>query len=219
MSHGADGLEGLLRVVAPQLEELVINVDVQPSVMLEVDKMKSLKRLEVRLEVRCGDDLDYPDLPLQLEELSIRLPRENQLRCVERMAHLRSLRVIDYLGPEMNFAPSQHGALRWLEVGFNAKRKNTMMSLIRAYASSVQELHIYCTVSVDYHHKAFYFSDLGEELGACGLHALRRLVLVRPPRDPCTKQLAGCLLQCRTIGNSLPPHVQVVCQMCHKPAF
>ncbi|XP_052126695.1 uncharacterized protein LOC113212504 [Frankliniella occidentalis] len=100
--HGAAGLEELLSVVAPHLEELVIGKPVQPSVMVEVEKMKSIKRLGVT----CESDLDYPDLPLQLEELGMWHPGENQLRCVERMARLRSLQVIDYLGPEMNFAPS-----------------------------------------------------------------------------------------------------------------
>ncbi|XP_052126701.1 uncharacterized protein LOC127750126 [Frankliniella occidentalis] len=211
MSHGAAGSEGLLRVVAPHLEELQIKDEVQPSVMVEVENMKSLKRLDVR----CVRDLDYPDLPLQLEELGIRFPSENHLRCVERMPRLRSLQVDDYYGPNITFAPSQHGALRYLEVGFNTHHKNTMMSLIRAYASSVQELQIYCSVSEDYDDKAFYFPDLGEELVACGLHALRRLVLLRPRDDPCSDHVAGCLLQCRTIGSYLPSHVQVVCQTCY----
>ncbi|XP_026287041.2 uncharacterized protein LOC113212523 [Frankliniella occidentalis] len=182
--------------------------------MVEVEKMKSLKRLEVK----CVDELDYPDLPLQLEELTIRLPGENQLRCVVRMARLRSLRINNCFCPDMNFIPSQHGALRWLSLGFCVDRKNIMMSLIRAYASSVQELHIVCSVRKDYLDEAFYFPDLGEELAACSLHALLRLVLERPADDPCSGHVAGCLLQCRTIGISLP-HVQVVCEMCHNSPF
>ncbi|XP_026287009.2 uncharacterized protein LOC113212502 [Frankliniella occidentalis] len=214
-SSHADGLEGLLSVVAPQLEELEIPRPVQPSVMVEVEKMKSLKRLEVR----CVDDLDYADLPLQLEELAIRSPCENQLRCVGRMPRLRSLQVDDYLGPNVSFAPSQHGTLRWLSLCLNTKHKSTMMSLIRAYASSVQEIVIFCSVGDDYLNKGFYFPDLGEDLAACGLLALRRLVLDRPAADPCTDQVAACLLQCRTIGSSLPSYVQVVCETCHMSPF
>ncbi|XP_052132227.1 uncharacterized protein LOC113212522 [Frankliniella occidentalis] len=214
--HGTAGLEGLLSVVAPHLEELQIKDEVQPNVMVEVAKMKSLKRLDVK----CVKDLDFPDLPLQLEELGIWYPTENQLRCLERMPRLRSLRVYNAFCADMNFAPSQHRALLWLKVGVNAKHfKNSILSLIQAYASSLQVLHILCSVSKNYLDSACYFPDLGEELGTCGLRALRRLVLVRPPNDPCTEQLAGCLLQCRIIGNSLPPPVHVVCSnYCNVPA-
>ncbi|XP_052131660.1 uncharacterized protein LOC127751717 [Frankliniella occidentalis] len=213
-SHG-DGLEELLRVVAPQLEELQITGKCKVQSMVEVERMTTLKRLAVT----CVDDksLEYPDLPLQLEELKITFPKENQMRCLERMSRLRSLEVNDYKGPNLTFAPSQHTALRWLSVALNARRKDTMMSLIRAYASSVQHLCIYCSVS-DSRKQSFYYPDLGEDLAACGLRALRRLFLVRPAIDPCTEQVAGCLLQCQTIGRSLPAHVQVVCRKCNVPA-
>ncbi|XP_052119617.1 uncharacterized protein LOC127748786 [Frankliniella occidentalis] len=215
-SSRGDGLEGLLRVVASQLEELQINGEVQPSVMVEVERMTSLKRLAVK----CVNDksLDFPDLPLQLEELKIKFPSENQLLCVDRMSRLRSLQVLDYQGPNLSFAPSQHTALRWLSVAFNAVHKNTMMSLIRAYASSVQELYIACSVS-ERIRKSFYHPNLADDLAACGLHALRRLVLERPASDPCADQVASCLLQCRTIGRSLPSHVQVVCISCNLSAL
>ncbi|XP_052119613.1 uncharacterized protein LOC113202351 [Frankliniella occidentalis] len=213
-SHG-DGLEELLRVLAAQLEELKIKGECNVQPMVEVERMTSLKRLSVK----CVNDksLDYPDLPLQLEELAVQNPKENQLRCVERMSRLRSLQVHDYYGPNLTFAPSQHGALRWLCVALNTGHKDTMMSLIRAYASSVQHLCIYCSVS-DSRKRSFYYPDLGGDLAACGLRALLQLVLVRPKSDPCSEQVARCLLQCQAIRRSLPAHVQVVCRKCNVPA-
>ncbi|XP_026280626.1 uncharacterized protein LOC113208013 [Frankliniella occidentalis] len=224
ISSYAGGLEELLRIVAPHLEELQIGgvfgtpVEhrhrAQPSAMVEVMEMASLKRLRVR----CDREVNgvFPDLPLQLEELAIQHPRENQLRCLERMSRLHSLAVHDYLGPNMNFAPSQHGALRWLGVCLNQPHKATMMSLIHAYASSVEEIQVVCSVNEKVK-KGFYYPGLGEDLA--GLHALRRLVLERPRDDPCTNQVAGCLLQCRTFKSFLPSHVQVICYTCYMPVL
>ncbi|XP_052130985.1 roquin-2-like [Frankliniella occidentalis] len=106
--HG-EGSEDLLQVMGPHLEELEFpyNWEAQPSVMEEVEKMSGLKRLDVK----CVQDVDHPDLPLLLEELTVYHMTENQLRCVERMPRLRSLQVLNYLGPNLTFPPSQHGRL------------------------------------------------------------------------------------------------------------
>ncbi|XP_052132279.1 uncharacterized protein LOC113209390 [Frankliniella occidentalis] len=181
--------------------------------MEEVRKMSGLRRLEVK----CAQNVEYPDLPLQLEELSLNYGTENQLRCVERMPRLRSLEVINYLGPNLTFPHSQHNRLMWLYVGFNTDHKPTMLSLIRAYASSVQELRVFCTLPTG--DKDFYFPDLGQELAACRLVALRRLVLVRPMEYRCTDNASSCVLQRRTIRSVFPHSVDVVCRSCHSPEF
>ncbi|XP_026293618.1 uncharacterized protein LOC113217778 [Frankliniella occidentalis] len=205
-----DGSEDLLRVMGPYLEELEVSGEVQPSVMEEVQNMSGLRRLKVQ----CAKNVDYPDLPLQLEELQHTQITENQLRCLEDMPRLRSLCVYNYHGPNLTFPPSQHGRLLWLSVCFDTEHKSTMLSLIRAYASSVQELRVYCTFSEN---QNFYYPDLGQELAACGLRVLRRLVLVRSPSlNPCRDQVAGCMLQRRSIVGALPPSVDVVCKLCHR---
>lgn len=205
--------ERLLRLVAPQLEELQISDNaVGPPVMEEVANMPLLKRLSVQLDVESND---FPDLPLQLEELNIRYPAENQLRCLQRMPRLRSLRVYGYRGPNVAFPPAPHGAgagaLLWLGVGFNSVRRATMWSLVRAYAPRLQELEIYWLV-----HKEG--DDLGEQLAASGLQALRRLVLDRAGNEPCA-EVAACLLQRRTLRGFLAPHVEVTCNACDTSVF
>ncbi|XP_026290052.1 uncharacterized protein LOC113214791 [Frankliniella occidentalis] len=206
------GSDKLLRVVAPHLEEVEILGGAELKVMEEVEKMSSLKRLKVE----CREDLNgnYPDLPLQLKELWMRFPKENQIRCVESMARLRSLLIYDYHGPNVTFLPSQHGRLLWLGVGLNTDHKATMLSLIRAHALSLQELHIYCAVSNEGDLQLFYFPDLGQDLAASGLHALRRLVFRRSTLDPCT-EVDACLLQLRSVRGCLPSSVDVVCEACH----
>lgn len=207
------GSEKLLRVVSPQLEELEILDAVKPrAVMEEVERMTSLKRLLVTFDEDMCDDV--PDLPLQLEALAVTYPRENQLRCVERMSRLHSLNVSLYCGPPVAFPPSQHGVLQWLGVSFKVAHKDTMLSLIRAHRSSLLELEIFCGVS-EADHGDFYFPDLGASLAECGLRALRRLVLERPsPALPC-KDVDACLLQRRTLQCSLNSSVDVICQMCN----
>ncbi|XP_026274100.2 uncharacterized protein LOC113204784 isoform X1 [Frankliniella occidentalis] len=211
-----EGSEDLLRVMGAHLEELQTSGEVQPSVMEEVLKMSALRRLEVK----CTLSEKYPDLPLQLEELHINQATENQLRCLEHMPRLRSLTVLNYVGSNLTFPPSQHNRLLWLCVGFNAGHKFTMMSLIRAHASSVQELRVWCTPT-DSNGKSFYFPDLGQELAACGLSALRRLVLDRRlEKSRCSHQAASCLLQRRTVRDALfPLPVEVFCTLCHRAEF
>ncbi|XP_052132447.1 uncharacterized protein LOC127752023, partial [Frankliniella occidentalis] len=207
------GSEDLLRVMGPHLEELEISGEVQPSVMEEVQKLSALRRLKVQ----CAKEVDFPDLPLQLEELHIDRITENQLRCLEHMPRLRSLLVYNYHGPNLTFPPSQHSRLLWLSVCFNTLHKSTMLSLIRAHASSIQELHVYSFSTFSTENQNFYFPDLGQELAACGLRALRRLVLTRSLiKNPCTDQVAGCLLQRRSILCALPS-VEVVCKFCQRP--
>ncbi|XP_052130979.1 uncharacterized protein LOC113208475 isoform X4 [Frankliniella occidentalis] len=207
--HG-DGCEDLLRVMGPHLEELETSGEVQPSVMEEVLKMSGLRRLKVSY----AKNVDFPDLPLHLEELSVFYITENQLRCVEHMPRLRSLVVNNYLGPNLTFPPSKHNSLRWLGVCFNAEHKSSMLSLIRAHASSVQELRVYCTLPTE--DKGFYFPDLGQELADCDLRALRRLVLVRNKK---TCQAAACVVQRRDVRSCLLPSVDVVCGKCQTLQF
>ncbi|XP_052126952.1 uncharacterized protein LOC113217095 isoform X2 [Frankliniella occidentalis] len=105
--------EQLLRIVAPHLEELEISDVAEPSVMGEVKRITSLKRLLVR----CSPDydcFDYPDLPLQLEELAISCPSFYQLRSVQLMSRLRSLKIRRYTGAPVIFLRQQHGGLLWL---------------------------------------------------------------------------------------------------------
>ncbi|XP_052125773.1 uncharacterized protein LOC113214422 isoform X3 [Frankliniella occidentalis] len=206
------GSEDLLRVMGPHLEELQTSGEVQPSVMEEVQKMSGLRRLQVKR----AEDEGYPDLPLQLEELYINGITENQLRCVEHMPRLRSLAVKNYFGPNLSFPPSQHNRLVWLSVGFDTAHKPTMLSLIRAHASSVQELRVYCTLPTE--DKDHFFPDLGQELAACGLVVLRRLVLVRPTKHTAC-QAAACVVQRRDIRSCLPPSVDVFCFKCHLLQF
>ncbi|XP_052130965.1 uncharacterized protein LOC113208475 isoform X2 [Frankliniella occidentalis] len=210
--HG-EGSEDLLQVVGPHLEELGFPYtwEAQPSVMEEVEKMSGLKRLDVT----CAKNVNHPDLPLLLEELSVCYMTVNQLRCVERMPRLRSLCVFNYHGPNLTLPPSQHGRLLWLQVAINAKHRPTML-LIRAHASSLRELRVCCTFSPD---MAFYFPDLAQELADCGLRALQRVVLVRPEKYICTDRSAGCVLQRRNIRSVFPSSVDVVCRSCHSLEF
>ncbi|XP_052121211.1 uncharacterized protein LOC113213928 isoform X2 [Frankliniella occidentalis] len=213
------GSDKLLRVLAPQLphlEELDILGEVEAGVMEQVGTLSSLKRLKVQYDW----DLDYPDLPLQLEELSMAYVRGSQLRRVLAMPGLRSLFVKAYSGPNISFAPSQHGSLLWLRVAFHSTNKSTMLSFIGAFASSLQSLQFYSPVNDKKEYNPdYYHPDLGRLLAACGLRALRRLVLERPTRDePCT-EIAACLLQQQTLRSSLPSSVEVVCGSCHAPLF
>ncbi|XP_026274274.2 uncharacterized protein LOC113203695 [Frankliniella occidentalis] len=205
-----DGSETLLRVLAPQLEELEIVGDVKPIVMEEVEKMSSLKRLKVKCDPLFRGD--YPDLPVELEELSIDLSSEKQLRCVQRMTRLRCLAVYNYHGPNLVMVPSQHGGLLWLLVAFQIDFKETMLSLIRAHASSLLELKLGCaTTDQDPRNRRFYFPDLGQDLAACGMRSLRRLRLARNTAS-CI-DVAACLIQRRTILEFLPS-VLVECNRC-----
>ncbi|XP_052131753.1 uncharacterized protein LOC127748622 [Frankliniella occidentalis] len=206
------GLRKLLPLLSSQLEELEFAMgEVQPPIVFEeVAKMGSLKRLRVA----CDDDAvgDYPDLPLQLEELVIGWPSEQQLRCVLRMPNLRSLRVTDYGGENVAFPPAQSGGLLWLGTAVSTEHKPTMLSLVRAHAASLKELEVFCTVTgKDY--DAYYFPDLGRDLAACGLEHLQRLVLERLTSNRC-KDVAGCLLQRQAIRGFLP-RVDVVCKGCN----
>ncbi|XP_052125774.1 uncharacterized protein LOC113209394 [Frankliniella occidentalis] len=211
-----DGSEDLLRVIGPHLEELEIWGNVQPSVMEEVQKMSGLRRLEVE----CAHNVEYPDLPLQLEELSLYSVTENQLRCVERMPRLRSLTINNYCGPNLTVRTSQHDRLVWLGVAIDTDHKPTMLSIIRANASSLQELRVFCSYSPIGYWRNYYFPDLGQELAACGLRVLRRLVLLRHVKNgPCLRQAADCMLQQRTIRRFLPPSVEVVCGVCQSQQF
>ncbi|XP_026292706.2 uncharacterized protein LOC113217070 isoform X2 [Frankliniella occidentalis] len=204
--------EKLLRVVAPHLEELEISSAALIGEMEEVQKMTALKRLLVECDVDCDA---YPDLPLQLEELSMCFPSTGQLRCVQRMHSLRSLRIDFYCGDPVSFRPRQQGGLLWLGVNMSVDDKNTMLSLIRANASSLQELHIDTHVKEDgnFDH---YFPDLGQDLATCDLQALRRLVLRRPnSHSPCG-EVDACLLQRQTISGFFPSCLDVICYSCQK---
>ncbi|XP_026287514.1 uncharacterized protein LOC113212880 [Frankliniella occidentalis] len=207
-----EGSDKLLRVLASHpvhLEELGCPGPVEPKVMEEVLKLTSLKRLAIECVDKCDE---YPDLPLQLEELRIGSPSERQLRFVQRMNTLQSLTVRNYFGPNVTFTPSQYGILRWLHVSLNTAHKPTMLSLVRAHASSLRELRVYCTVSDDEHCGEFYFPDLGQDLAASGLLHLKRLVL-RRPKGLCT-DVAGCLMQLQNLRGFLPSSVEVVCSAC-----
>ncbi|XP_026292777.1 uncharacterized protein LOC113217160 [Frankliniella occidentalis] len=205
--------EELLRVMAPHLEELKILGSVGPTVLEEVQKMPLLKTLIVKCSVDEEDD--FPDLPPQLEQLAIYYPTENQLQSVLRMPRLRSLMVHGYHAEEDNWAfpPSQHGALLWLGLQFHVDQKDTMMSLLRAFAASVQELQVTCVVGGD-DPAVFSFPELGPDLAACAPAALRRLVLHRP-LVRCT-QVGACMLQLQTVRGFLPPNASVFCDVCHK---
>ncbi|XP_026285406.1 uncharacterized protein LOC113211297 [Frankliniella occidentalis] len=208
-----EGSDKLLRVVASHplhVEELGFLGKVDPKVMYEVQKMSSLKRLEVKCIPECDD---YPDLPLQLEELAINSPSEQQVDCVMRMPALHSLSIWNYMGENLTFPHSEYATLRWLRVAVNNYHKPTMLSLIRAHASSLQELQVYCTIDDDEEDGCFYFPDLGRELSACGLLHLRRLVLVRQNNDLCTN-IAGCVMQRQNVRASMPAFVEVVCDEC-----
>ncbi|KAK3920220.1 E3 ubiquitin-protein ligase TRIM32, partial [Frankliniella fusca] len=198
------GSERLLRVLAPQLEELEIEGVASPSVMEEVAKMSKLKRLICE----CDDEVEvYPDLPLQLEELEIGNPKENQLRCVDRMRGLRSLLVRDYCGTDVSFLPSpRHAGLVWLRVSLNVYNLSTMLSLIRAHAHSLRVLRVYCGAH-ELHQEDFYIPHLGKYLAAMGLSALEQLVLVRPYRK--CDQVSDCLVQLRSFRESLGTSVDV----------
>ncbi|KAK3920217.1 tRNA nuclease CdiA-2, partial [Frankliniella fusca] len=203
------GSEVLLRVLAPQLEELEIEGVASPSVMEEVAKMSKLKRLICK----CDQKVEvYPDLPLQLEELKLQFPKENQLRCVDRMHRPRSLNVRDYFGTNVSFLPSpRHAGLVWLEVGFNDNCLSTMLSLIHAHAHSLRVLRVYCGAH-ELHQKGFYFPHLGKDLAAMGLSALEQLVLIRP-EGKCD-QVGDCLVQLRSFREYLGMSVDVVCAVC-----
>ncbi|XP_052132475.1 uncharacterized protein LOC113215079 [Frankliniella occidentalis] len=211
------GSDKLLRVLASHpvhLEELECSGPVEPKVMEEVLKLTSLKRLHIESVQKCDD---YPDLPLQLEEFRIKFPSERQLRSVQRMPALHSLTVWDYVGPNVTFTTSEYGTLRWLCVALNTLHKPTMLSLVRAHASSLRELQVYCTISDDELNGSFYFPELGRDLAASGLLHLKRLVLIRP-KVKCT-DVAGCLMQRRNLRSVLPSSVGVVCGPCAASAL
>ncbi|KAK3920218.1 E3 ubiquitin-protein ligase COP1 [Frankliniella fusca] len=207
-----DGSDVLLRVLAPQLEELEIEGVASPSVMEEVAKMKKLKRLICK----CDKKVEvYPDLPLQLEELKINFPKENQLRCVDRMHGLRSLSVWGYIGTNVSFLPSPLDAgLLWLEVALHDNRLSTMLSLFRAHAHSLRLLRFFCGAH-ELHQERYYFPDLGKDLAAMNLSALEQLVLIRP-YGKCD-QVGDCLVQLRSFRESLGTSVDVVCSVCPRP--
>ncbi|KAK3920282.1 Roquin-2 [Frankliniella fusca] len=223
--HGV-GAEKLLRIIGPQLEELESLGQVSASFMQAVEKMKSLKRLVVSCD---PDEGGYPDLPLQLEELAVDFVKEEQLRCIPRMPHLRSLAVTNYTGTDMWFPPARHGRLAWLKVGMKRDQETTMLSLVNAYGSSLQELQIVCAVSEaekesddddDDNDVAVnsgrepYFPDLDVDLAACDLPRLRRLVLVRSSAPGPCPEVDACLLQRRAFRKFFGTAVDVVCDAC-----
>ncbi|XP_026282685.1 uncharacterized protein LOC113209412 [Frankliniella occidentalis] len=209
-----EGADDLLRVVGANIVELKISGDAEPKVMVEVEKLSALKYLEVA----CAEGREYPDLPLQLEELDICNITENQLRCVQRMPGLSSLQIHSYHGPNMTLPPSQYGRLLWLGVTFDTDHKSTMLSLIRANASSLRELHVCCAPCAETDTE-YYFPDLGQELAPLGLRVLRRLVLARPEASWASHPFAKCVLQRRAVQSFFPKSVEVVCGFCHTPAL
>ncbi|KAK3907453.1 E3 ubiquitin-protein ligase TRIM32 [Frankliniella fusca] len=202
--------EELLRVLAPQLEELWLNGGAPPSVMEEVARMKRLKRL---LFKTCTiKDEVYPDLPLQLEELGIQCPKENHLRSVDRMQGLRSLKLRYYFGTHVSFLPRpRQEGLVWLEVYFGRDQASTMLSLIRAHAHSLRVLQVGCR-SHELDSEGVYHPHLDQELAATGLPALQQLVLIRPNKKKCKR--IYCQLQLRSFQESLGKSVDVVCTTC-----
>ncbi|XP_026285418.2 E3 ubiquitin-protein ligase TRIM32-like [Frankliniella occidentalis] len=210
------GSDKLLRVLAPHLpylEELEISGQIESGVMEEVEKLSSLRRLKVQYDWT----LKYPDLPLQLEELHITNVNENQLRRVLNMPRLCSVYFNGYSGANVTFPPSQHDTLQWMHVHLHTSIRAAMLSLIRAFASSLQELEIFSPVNDKKEYAPdFYHPELGQDLAACGLRALKRLVLQRPTCVPCP-EVAACLLQRRTIRSFLPSSFEVVCGACHTP--
>lgn len=125
------------------------------------------------------------------------------------MPRLRTLEVLYYSGPAISFPPSQHGGLLWLGVTFISDYKATMLSLIHAHASSLQELQICCFLNES---KSTFYPILGQNLAACGLQALRRLIL--EPYEPAEHTDDDCLLRRQTIRSFLPT-VDVLCTKCH----
>ncbi|XP_026292786.2 uncharacterized protein LOC113217169 [Frankliniella occidentalis] len=206
------GSEKLLRVVAPHLEELEMSGPVGPGVMEEVKEMKLLRRLIVEYD---EDYSVYPDLPVHLEELSLICPVLNQFQSMRHLTKLRSLN-IEYSrnAPAVSFNRPLFCEPLWLGVSFHLGQRNTALSMIRAFAPKLQGLQIYCSTTRENADRDFYFPDLGPDLAACGLNALRQLVLERP-HSVCS-QVDVCLLQMQTIRGFLPSSVTVLCDICHR---
>ncbi|XP_034251510.1 uncharacterized protein LOC117651536 [Thrips palmi] len=161
--------------------------------------MSALRYLRVHM-AKCGTVA--PDLPLQLEELVVLNVPEQHLQSVQRMPNLRKL-TLNWSGDELDEAffylprccrgdtwnwsgdemdepffhlPPHHRGLQWLQVLL--RPVSTVLSLATAHAATLQELRILCASEGD---TPWHFKDLAEELGRCGLVALRRVVLLRGP--------------------------------------
>ncbi|XP_052126290.1 uncharacterized protein LOC113209900 isoform X2 [Frankliniella occidentalis] len=211
---GSAELLRVIRVVAPQLEELEMSesVDDLDAALKQAVEMPSLKRLIIG-----NSDQEFrklPDLPLQLEELELWSPNEQQMLQVQHMPRLRSLMVYNYYGDNVSFPPSLHEGLTWLGLCLNVDHKTTMLTLIRAHSKSLRELRIHCEYEDDNDDWCFFFPHLGQDLATCGLHGLTRLVLQRSYfYNPCP-EVEACLLQRRAVRSFLPSSIEVLCRGC-----
>ncbi|XP_034251505.1 uncharacterized protein LOC117651533 [Thrips palmi] len=216
----------LLQRVAPRVEWLCLSFALREHLDV-IHDMPELRFLYV-LMAKCSTVA--PDLPLQLEELMVVNVPKQHLQSVQRMPNLRKL-TLDWSSLPLAVAfpplPPGHRGLQWLQVYL--RPVSTVLSLAKAHAATLQELRILCASEGD---SPWHFEDLAEELGRCGLVALRRVVLLRggAPGFPDNKLPHGkesCRPQKHAVWDSLVAAdskavrvVTVLCWECDKcPPF
>ncbi|XP_034237901.1 uncharacterized protein LOC117643255 [Thrips palmi] len=216
----------LLERVAPRVQRLWVR-KANREHLLVIKDMPELRYLYVH-NAKLG--AEAPDLPRQLQDLTVVNVRRQHLESVQRMAGLRKL-ALEWTHAPLDVAfpplPAGHCGVQWLCVSL--RPLSTVTSLAKAHAATLQELRVLCASEGS---TSWHFADLAEGLGGCGLTALRRVVLRRGeapgfPDNKLPHREESCRRQKQAIWASLleadgrPSRVvTVLCAECDKcPAF
>ncbi|XP_034246346.1 uncharacterized protein LOC117648169 isoform X2 [Thrips palmi] len=204
-SKHPDWCKSLLERVAPRVEWLYV-YDAERAHLEVIRHMPALRHLWIHLGFTEGD---APELPLQVEELTL----ENVLPChfqsIHRMPFLRKLS-LDWSDDPINVAspplPPHHRGLQWLWVSL--RPPSTVLSLAKAHAATLLELRVLCASEGG---TPWHFRHLADGLRQCNLAALRRVVLLRGPApdfpdDTLPHSEESCPQQKRAIKDALRAH-------------
>lgn len=178
--------EALLQVVATHLEELHL-IHAGPKHLEVIHGMLCLRTLVVEVRRDYNDIRPYFDvqLPRHLEELDVLRPTRSQLHSISGLRRLRKLTlrvgesdVLDFAFP-LPRLPSLSSCLEVLRVEVNGQDQTikSVVNLVRAHASTVQELEI------SWHKDLPDDWDISDRLSGCDFTSLRRVALRRRHRD------------------------------------
>lgn len=185
--------------------------------MLLVQDLKALRKLDVECETFAPD---FPDLPMQIEELALARCSKPHLLSIQRMPGLKRL-FLDGLGTglmDFRFSPlpSVHCGLSWLRAA--TPFEVPLLSLVRAHAATLQEIQLFHS-SLESCHP--YVKGLPDFFRHCVFSNLQRLALLRQHYHWWTPNhtAKSCRQQVDELKDALRctnSAVLVVCDICDK---
>ncbi|XP_034246766.1 uncharacterized protein LOC117648373 [Thrips palmi] len=201
----ADWGEAVLQQVGPHVVELEAeNADLRH--LRVIAGMPALRKLELQCAANVQGPGDVPLLPLQLEELHLRDFALGHLTSLQWMPKLRRLLLESYDDHALDFTRApDHCGLQWLSAGFGSTR--TILSLVRANAATLQELHVHCGSR----RGLCFREDLANRLFRCGAGALRRITVYR---NDLQHERRSCRQQMASFRERFGANVDVRCSLC-----